>query len=218
MTFDPGKYVLDLRGKKYLPVFARVLAFRDIHPDGSIVTEMLNLDPPVFKATIIVDGIAIATGHATAVRNERAVWAGHEIEKAETAAVGRALANAGFGTEYEPEDLDNPADAPIEVQPKRAAAPPPAPAPKSASSSLDENPYKKLMSKPRQTPSSTLVIPSLVEMLKARSGLGDGEFNSALTAFLLGQTREDVRSWHNVGVRTPQDAIEKFMAFIASQP
>jgi hypothetical protein len=64
------------------------------------------------------DGTMIASGYGTApmIGKGESTWRDKEIEKAETAAVGRALGFAGYGTlaAFADDDRDNLADAPIE--------------------------------------------------------------------------------------------------------
>lgn len=99
--FDPTEHLISLKGKDYLQVQHRVMWFKDTHPKGQILTEVVSLDPVVMKATITDDsGNVIATGHGSAQPRANAVWSGRELEKAETAAVGRALGLAGFGTQF----------------------------------------------------------------------------------------------------------------------
>ena len=116
--FDPKKHTISLKGKDYLPVAPRIAWFRDTHASGSITTDLLQFDPfPIVRATITDgDGRTLATGYGTAQVGGKAVYAGREIEKAETAAIGRALAAAGFGTLQagaEFDDSDNLADSPV---------------------------------------------------------------------------------------------------------
>lgn len=65
----------------------------------AVITEMLSIpgaDVCVIKATLIVEGIVIATGHAEEVRGNGNVNRTSHVENCETSAIGRALANAGF--------------------------------------------------------------------------------------------------------------------------
>lgn len=116
MSFNPKDHMTDLRGRDYLEVKWRLVWFRDVHPSGTIETQVMNTDPLIVRATVSVNGMTLATGHGSADSDgKRVVWTGREIEKAETAAIGRALAHAGFGTQFTGEDEgSNLADSPVE--------------------------------------------------------------------------------------------------------
>lgn len=131
IKFDPNKYVFQIKTKNglaaYLPVQWRLVWFRTQCPDGTIETEMLQFDPDreteeeidvwndekkhnekvvkrangfvIFRA-IVKDGRG---GVATGTKSEKAASFPDFIEKAETGAIGRALAALGFGTQFAPE-------------------------------------------------------------------------------------------------------------------
>ena len=99
--FDPKQYLTKIKGSDFLKAPFRVLWFRTDNPKGQIITEMLNLDPPVFKASVYDDdGILLSTGSGVAIDNGKQIWSGRAIEKAETAAISRALGHAGYGTQF----------------------------------------------------------------------------------------------------------------------
>jgi hypothetical protein len=122
MTYDPKKDLIKLGGKDYLEVKFRLIWLRDLHPAWGVETELLQLDAVAIVKASIKDetGRVIASGHGMAKTGGSAKWAGREIEKAETAAIGRALAHAGIGTQFiddETEgegDHDHIADSPVE--------------------------------------------------------------------------------------------------------
>lgn len=103
MTFNPQAHLIKISGKDYLPVSARIVWFREQHPSGSIQTEIIA-DAAVRATILNQDGIVLASGMATIRSGEGQKWAGRDLEKAETAAIGRAMAHAGFGTQFTGED------------------------------------------------------------------------------------------------------------------
>jgi hypothetical protein len=130
--FDPNKYMLKLPKTKkvtldygmvkwektetdYLPVAARIAWFRKDHPYWSIITKVEKWgDKAVVMKAIIKDmeGDIIATAR----KKETEIGFPDYIEKAETGAIGRALAMCGYGTLQAPEfdEQDRLADAPVE--------------------------------------------------------------------------------------------------------
>ena len=122
-NFNPNEHIIKLQGKEYLEIKWRLLWFREEHPMGSIQTELVHYEDglAIVKATVIVEGVIIATGIANAdSRNSKPMWKGKEIMKAETAAQGRALAVAGYGTQFTGEEEgDFLADSPVEPAPKK---------------------------------------------------------------------------------------------------
>lgn len=126
--FDANAHMMKLKGKDYLQVAWRLVWFREDHPLWDIRSEMISYDPEakhaIFKATISDEnGIQKSSAHGS----ESAKDFGDYIEKAETKAVGRALAMLGYGTQFSP-DLDEGeriVDSPIErVKQDKPAEPP----------------------------------------------------------------------------------------------
>ena len=97
-SFDASKYLTNLRGKEYLEVKWRLLWLRTQHPDATIETEMVEHDAglALFRARVSVPGGGSATGWGSETVDDF----GDFIEKAETKALGRALAALGFGTQF----------------------------------------------------------------------------------------------------------------------
>jgi hypothetical protein len=129
--FDPMKYMLKLPKHKkvslpngqvrfekteadYLPVAARIAWFRKEHMYWSIITEIEHL---ANKAVVMKATIKDSFGNviATARKKETEIGFPDYIEKAETGAIGRALAMCGYGTLQAPEfdEQDRLADTPI---------------------------------------------------------------------------------------------------------
>jgi hypothetical protein len=116
VTPSAGDYIRVQGNKQYLPVANRVQWFRGEHPTWTISTSVVELDwttgYAVLRAEVLDEtGRLIASGMKTETRK----GFGDFVEKAETGAVGRALARTGYGTE-DALDLegDRYADAPIE--------------------------------------------------------------------------------------------------------
>lgn len=105
MSFNPNEHMMKLKGKDYLQVMWRLVWFREEHPDFGINTDALNVteDHAVFKATITdPNGIQVSAGHGSESKRDFSDF----IEKAETKAVGRALAMLGYGTQFAADELD----------------------------------------------------------------------------------------------------------------
>jgi hypothetical protein len=105
MAFNPNDHMMKLKGKDYLQVAWRLVWFREDHPDFGINAEALALteDHAIFKATITdANGTQLSSGHGSESKKDF----GDFIEKAETKAIGRALAMLGYGTQFAADELD----------------------------------------------------------------------------------------------------------------
>lgn len=122
--FDPRPHIIRLPNGEYLEVKWRMVWFRQEHPAGRIDTEVLEVTPDYarVRATAsypieVGDQIewALGTGHGTATRTAKQ-YGDRYVERAETAAIGRALAALGYGTQYASElseDDGDLSDAPV---------------------------------------------------------------------------------------------------------
>ena len=95
-SFDPSRYLMSISGKAYLPVYARILWLRNLHPDASIDTELVSDDGAraIVKARVTLPSGGSATGYG----DESYQDFGDYLTKAETKAIGRAIGALGLGT------------------------------------------------------------------------------------------------------------------------
>ena len=92
--------IVNIRGKEYQTVALRIQKFREAHPDWELSTEIIQADDKVviMQARIYTpDGKCISTGHAEEFRASSQINSTSALENAETSAIGRALAAAGWG-------------------------------------------------------------------------------------------------------------------------
>lgn len=116
--FNPNEHMMKLKGKYYLQVMWRLVWFREDHPDYGLDTVLLESDDnrAVFKAKITDEtGRPVCSGHGSESKRDF----GDYLEKAETKAVGRALAMLGYGTQFAADELDEGeriVDSPVDRQ------------------------------------------------------------------------------------------------------
>lgn len=119
--------LISLKGKDYLMVAHRLVWFNETSESFHIDTDFLQIndEQTVAKAKVTVfnkEGREVK--HATATKRETKKDFPDHTEKAETGAIGRALALMGYGTQFAIADLDEGsrlADAPV-VNTKRETA------------------------------------------------------------------------------------------------
>lgn len=126
--FDPRQYMRNLDGndgtiKQYLDVVYRKLWFRLKNPEGKIVKKLLKLtdQTAIVEARVYLqkedpEDSYIASAFAQKYYSQDGQFGTKFLELAETAAEGRALANAGYGIQFadlEGEQDPNVVDAPL---------------------------------------------------------------------------------------------------------
>jgi len=151
-AFNPSEHLMQIKSEQgsrdYLPVQWRLVWFRSACPSGSIETEMLHLDLDrdteeeayvwnaerrrsekitkhakgfvIFRAMVKDGQGSIATG----TKSEKAASFPDFIEKAETGAIGRALAALGYGTQFTGDEWDEAhriVDSPVDRHPVLAS-------------------------------------------------------------------------------------------------
>lgn len=100
--FDPRPYLRRIRVRgaevEYLDVKWRLVWLRSDHPDAHVITDLVSNDDhvAVFRAEVILPNGGRATGYGSEAQTDFADY----IEKAETKAIGRALAALGYGTQF----------------------------------------------------------------------------------------------------------------------
>jgi len=113
----------------YLQVQHRLVWFREVHPDWTIRTEVRDLtaDSAIIQAFIETPGNFNDPGRVISTGMKRETAQGWEdfLEKAETGAIGRALAAAGFGTQFAVEMEDGASGGSPVDAPSPTSAPPP---------------------------------------------------------------------------------------------
>ena len=98
---------VDIKGKEYVEVNKRVMAFRELEPNGTITTEIIDITSDkssggivTMKATVFDgEGRLLATGMAQEKESSSYINKSSYIENCETSAVGRALGFIGIGTD-----------------------------------------------------------------------------------------------------------------------
>ena len=99
--FDPARFLTRVNGSEYLEVKWRLVWLRDRHPDASVETELVSHqdNTAIFRAQVQIPGGGGATGWGSEAAGDFRDY----LEKAETKAIGRALAALGFGTQFCPD-------------------------------------------------------------------------------------------------------------------
>ncbi|CAN5595833.1 hypothetical protein BH23CHL4_BH23CHL4_29390 [soil metagenome] len=127
-TFEPGRHLIKVNGSDYLEVKWRIAWLRAEHPDALVETELVDATEShaVFRARVTLPTGGAATGWGSEGFDDVPDF----LEKAETKALGRALAALGFGTQLCPdfesaagEVVDAPVRLPLYNRRRRAGEP-----------------------------------------------------------------------------------------------
>lgn len=105
---------IEVKGKAYACVAARVAAFREMCPEGCISTKIVSMADGVvvMKATVKdEDGNILATGMAYEKEESSYINKTSYIENCETSAVGRALGMLGIGSDEQMASAEEVANA-----------------------------------------------------------------------------------------------------------
>ena len=113
ITFENIKKVnetvksMEIKGKNYVAVAARISAFRELCPMGSIETNIVSLTQDSSGVNVVTmrsqvsdeNGKILGTGFAQEKENSSFINKTSFIENCETSAVGRALGMLGIGSD-----------------------------------------------------------------------------------------------------------------------
>jgi hypothetical protein len=207
--FNPKEHLMPVKGgAQYLEVKWRLVWFREEFPNGTMVTEPVEIskDIAIFKATVTaVDAEGKVRGSATGYKTctPQQFKFGY-VEKAETGALGRALACLGFGTQFEPEFdegeqiVDSPVNqqhAPQAAQQSRSASQPPNPTPDTSQpANLDrERVMKRLHAVGKEHGIDHEGLRALVIARAAKDGVAIGSLQDA-SGWLLAETANAIEA------------------------
>jgi hypothetical protein len=186
---------LNLKGKDYLQVAHRLVWFREEKPNWGIDTRVHVLDDAlaVVEATILDEAGNLK---ARGFKMQGAKGFAQYLEKAESGAIGRALAFLGYGTQHAQEleeDDDTPmgqlSDSPMASRPIGAGAR--APIPAAPKSGAPEN---------KAAPSKTSLSPETISEAQAKrlfaiastAGFSNDQIKDQLSTFGY-QSSRDIR-------------------------
>lgn len=113
MAFDPSKHLVKLKGKDYLEVKWRLVWLHEYAEDHGLVPIIETAIHSYGKEEAVVcctvglyrylEGQLVQVREASGIGSETPGDFGDYLEKAETKALGRALGQLGFGTQFAPE-------------------------------------------------------------------------------------------------------------------
>lgn len=168
----------------YLDVKWRIVWFRTEHPNGSIATRLMSepgVSPAVIQATVTLENGVTATGFGQCGEDDWSDW----LEKAETRAIGRALALLGYGTQFCEEFDEIISDSPVE-SPRTRSSGGQQPAQQS-SDPMTPNQQKYLFSLARE---AGVPNDELEEIVHERFGHGISDLLKTEASALIGSLQE----------------------------
>ena len=122
---------MPIKGKDYITVNERIKAFRQLYPEGTIETEIIDIKDGVItmKATAKNIDVVLGTGHAQEKESSSYINKDSFVENCETSAVGRALGMIGIGIDTSIASYEEVANAQLNQskaeQPKQNVKPQP---------------------------------------------------------------------------------------------
>jgi len=210
MAFNPSDHLIALPGRggaaQYLEVKWRLVWLRDRHPDALIETTPYAVD---HEHAIVTARVSIPNGgSATGIGSESRQDFRDYIEKAETKAIGRALAALGFGTQF-CDDFDTPVlrdgtprivDAPVQRQ-----AQPPAPG-------LREVPRDSYSPQDLTRPATQKQISAIWAICKAQGFVKDsGDLDvDAFKGFLAAEFGDGYEDWPTISFGQASAVLDRY--------
>lgn len=123
-AFDPAKHLTKVSGRDYLEVKWRLVWLRSVDPGARITTELVKHTDvhAIVRAEVTMTTGAVASGYGSEGTDDF----GDYLEKAETKAIGRALAALGFGTQFCADhdfgaDRQRVVDSPVDIRSSRGS-------------------------------------------------------------------------------------------------
>lgn len=119
--FNPKKHLMQLKGKDYLEAKWRLVWLNEECRNYTIFTEVQprieGTKGVTVKATVTLFDASLAPTRTATAYKSSSGFAGGDLEKSETGAIGRALAFLGYGTQFaqelEGDDMESPNDSPV---------------------------------------------------------------------------------------------------------
>ena len=192
---------IEVGKKNYVCVAARVAAFRELCPEGTITTDILKMeDGIVLMKTTVQDetGKVLATGMAQEKESSSFINKTSYIENCETSSVGRALGMLGIGSDQQMASAEEVANAINEqnkeqsgTQKQRAKEKPTSVAMMTAAHLAEISKINSEMPEPGPLPESVLASFYSSGATKKLEELPDKEFPAVINAVLSTKAKRE---------------------------